>query len=72
MKPRSEEGGWFWMPGSGHTTGVKPVSNEPDASHVQTPLDGLLREGALLNGSRRDDQTRLGAEGDEHGNDGMF
>ena len=70
MKPRSNEGGRIWRPGSGHTTGIKPRSNEPDTSHVQTPLDGLLREGALPNGSRQDNQTGLDAEVDERGDDG--
>ena len=64
--------GGFCVPGRGHTSGVKPVSNEPDAGQVETPLDGPLREGALLNRRLRKNHARLDAEADEHWHDGLF
>ena len=60
------------VPGRGHTSGVKPLSNEPDAGHVQTRLDGQTRERALLRGSWRNDERRLRANANEHGDDGLF
>ena len=55
-----------------HTAGVNALSNESNAGHVQTRLDGQAHERALTHGSGRDDETRWNSEANQDGHDGLF
>ena len=69
---RSERTQREGVPGCGHTTGVKPLSNEPNASHFRARQRRSARGGEPPNGRVRIRPVCLLSETDQDRNDRLF